>query len=124
MQSTIVTRTIREAIKLLDATHVKYVVVDLEGNEYAKGLEIQQPKSVEPKRKKVAHREYGAIAQYYQPYIKTLKVGEVAVIPLGPFKAEKDVLRNAITAWCVANWGKNSYKSCITDNAVEVLRAA
>lgn len=124
MQSTIVTRTIREAIKLLDATHVKYVIVDLEGNEYAKGLEIQQPKLSEPKRKKATHREHGAVAQHYQPYVNTLKVGEVAVVPLGQFKTEKEVLRGAITSWCVQHWGKNSYKSCITDNAVEILRTA
>ena len=123
MQSTIITKAIREAVKLLDATGVKYAVVDLEGNQFIKGLELR-PAISEPRKKKATHLEYGTISKHYQPYVENLKVGEVAVVPLDKFAKEKEVLRGAIAAWCGQNWGKNSHRSCITDTAVEVLRTA
>jgi hypothetical protein len=123
MQSTIITKAIREAVKLLDATGVQYAVVDFEGNQFIKGLELR-PATPEPTRKKATHRGYGTISKHYQPYVEKLKVGEVAVIPLSQFAKEKEVLRGAIAAWCVQNWGKNSHRTCITATAVEVLRTA
>ena len=121
MQSTIIIKAIREAVKLLDATGVKYAVVDLEGNEFIKGLELR-PVKPEPSRKKV--REYSTFSTYFNPYLANVKVGDVVSVPIGPFVKEKEALRGAITARCSLMWGNNSYKSCITDTAVEVLRTA
>jgi hypothetical protein len=75
-------------------------------------------------RKKKDHREYGAMSSHFKNYITNLKVGEVATVPLGQFAREKEALRGAVSAWCNIHWGLGSYKSCITDKAVEILRVA
>ena len=121
MQSTIVTRTIADAIKLLNATGVKYKIIDHEGKEYGT-LEVAQPKVTI--RKKKVHREYGSMSSHFKTYINNLGVGEVAAVPLGQFAKEKEALRGAVAAWCNTHWGLGSYKSCITDKSVEILRVA
>lgn len=121
MQSAIVTRTINDAIKLLNATGVKYKIVDHDGKEHG-DLDLSQLK--QPTRQKKAHREVGSLASHFKSYVTNLKVGEVASVPLGQFAKEKEALRGAMSAWCNIHWGAGSYKSCITDQAVEILRVA
>lgn len=121
MQSAIVTRTIQDAVKLLNATGVKYKIIDHDGKEYGT-LEVAQPKIQIRKRK--SHREYGSMSSHFKDYIASLKVGDVAAIPLGQFAKEKEALRGAVAAYCNTHWGLGSYKSCITDKYVEILRIA
>ena len=120
MQSAIVTRTIQDAVKLLNATGVKYKIIDHDGKEYG-ALEVAAKPTL---RHKKTHREYGSISNHFKTYIKDLTVGDVASIPLGSFAKEKEALRGAVAAWCNTHWGVGSYKSCVTDKNVEVLRIA
>jgi hypothetical protein len=121
MQSTIIQKTIHEAVKLLKASGAKYIVIDLEGNRYGDGsLELATP-TVKSRRQK---REYGSLIAYYAPYVKDLSVGDVATIPFGPYNNEPEALRSAIAAWCSLNWGTNAHKSCTTKTTVEILRTA
>lgn len=121
MQSSIISKTIREAVKLLKATGAKYVVIDQEGNQFSDGSLSLAPTQT---RSRKSLREYGSLSTYYTPYLRNTKVGEVACIPLGDFAKEPEALRGSASAWCSINWGNNSHKTCITKTAVEILRTA
>jgi len=122
MQSTIITRAIKDAVKILNATGVQYKVIDLEGNEYGNLQVAPPPKPV--LRKAKSHRQYGELQKHFRSYVENLAVGQVASVPLAKYKTERQALRAAAAAWCSINWGNESYKTCITDNAVEILRLA
>jgi hypothetical protein len=111
----IVKRTIAQAIKLLDASGAKYKIIDQDGNEFGELVVSQQKKS-----SRTYALKPGTMFRYYHPLIKNMKVGDVVVIAHGEFEPKS--LQGAITGWATANWGKGSYKTCIVDSNIEILR--
>ena len=109
----IVKRTIAQAIKLLDATGVKYKVIDKDGNEFGE-LVVSETKKT--------NRLYprGAMFRYYHPLIKDMKIGDVVAIESGEFTTKS--LQGAITSWATATWGKGSYTTCVVGSSVQILR--
>ena len=49
-----------------------------------------------------------------------MKVGDVAVLPFGQFDGGD--LQSNVTSQANHKWGRGSYKTCITGDAVEILR--
>jgi hypothetical protein len=112
----VIKRTILQAIKLLDAAGCKYKIIDSYGNEY--GVLVVAPTKKPINRK----HAYGAMTNYFTPLIKNLAVGEVICISPGEFTA-KD-LQGAISGWASANWGNGNYRTCVSNNEVQILRCA
>jgi hypothetical protein len=109
----IVKRTIAQAIKLLDATGVKYKVIDKDGNEFG-DLVVSKTKktnSLYPR---------GTMFRYYHPLIKDMKIGDVVAIESGEFTTKS--LQGAITSWATATWGKGSYTTAVVGSSVQILR--
>jgi hypothetical protein len=113
----IVKRTIQQAIKLLDASGAKYKIIDQDGNEFGT-LTASIPKKT---NKNYAHPP-GTMFRYYHPLVKNMQVGDVVVIDSGEFTPKS--LQGALTGWATAQWGKGSYKTCIIESNIEILRCA
>ena len=113
----IVKRTVAQAIKLLDASGVKYKIIDQDGNEFG-DLVVVEPK----KTNKIYKHPPGTMYRFYYPLIKDMKVGDVVAIK--NFDFEPRALQGAITAWATEHWGKGSYKTCVVGPDVEILRCS
>jgi hypothetical protein len=111
----IVKRTIQQAIKLLDASGVKYKIIDQDGNEFGT-LTTSSPKKT---NKNYVHPP-GTMFRYYHPLVKNMQVGDVVVIESGEFTTKS--LQGAITSWATATWGKGSYTTCVVGSSVQILR--
>lgn len=114
-QPEIITRSISTAVKLLTVAGAQFKIITPDGTEYGE-LEVK-----EIRRRKFTHTyPPGTLQALYSPYINDLQPGQVAQIPYGDFP--KEDLRSAVTAYCSYKWGNGSYRSCITDQHVEILR--
>jgi hypothetical protein len=111
----IISKTIDQAIKMLDSAGCKYKIIALDGTQYGM-LEVVEPKK---SGKKFVYPP-GTMHKHYRPYVKDLKVGEVGAIPSGEFDLRS--LQSAISGWASSNWGNRSYKTCISNNEVQILR--
>jgi hypothetical protein len=111
-------KTIEQAIRLLNATGCKYKVIATDGQEFGE-LEIVRA----PAKKKKQFGKlypYGAMHKHYHPYLASLQVGDVACVPITPFDANS--LQSSITGWASKHWGPKTYKTCVSNNEVQVLR--
>ena len=113
--NTVKALAIDQALKLLNASGCKYFVVDEEGKTYG---EIP----VLPKQKNDRKYKPGEMLNYYKPFVINAKVGDVVVIPYGNF--DQRSLSGAVTAYLSNTWGKKSYKSYMTNSAIEILRCS
>jgi len=107
---------LQAAIKQLSILPVKFAVIDDEGNKYGM-LEVAVENT--RKRKKSVHLR-GAITSYAMPFIKDLKVGDVAVVPYGDWN--KKSLNSGLTACASRIWGNGSYISCSAKDHIELMR--
>jgi hypothetical protein len=113
---------LKDAIKLLDALKVQYAILDLEGNQHG-SLEIKRIKRVPIKsRRSPRNYEFGALANYLRPYITALQIGDMAVIPSGPF-ALPHIARSS-SSMAHHLWGKGNSKHTLVreKNSVELMR--
>jgi hypothetical protein len=95
-----------------------YVVIDKDGADYTYGdaLKKGQPK----KGNKYGH--YGALREYYGPWLKDLAPGDTVEIPAKDFDLVD--IQSGVCSKAVTEWGPGS---CITSmnrtkNVLEVLR--
>lgn len=113
-------KTLFNALKLLDALPVEYIVVRADGEFHKRGaLSLA---TAEPK-KRVFKYPFGEVAKYVDQFLAGIQVGDVAVIPVGPY--DLDTIRASATARASKQWGNGSYNS-MTNAAgdYEILRVA
>ena len=107
---------LQTAIRQLSILPVKFAIIDDAGNQYG-DLEITVEKI--RKRKKSAYPK-GSITAYVMPFIKDLKVGDVAVVPFGDWN--KKSLSSGLTACASRVWGNGSYTSYTAKEHIELMR--
>ena len=112
--------TLNKALTMLKAVGVKYHIVTDE-HIVLTNHDFRFAPTNEPKRAK-SEFPRGDVLNHYLPYIKDLKVAEVAVIPDGGYGLER--VRGGVCSWFSRNVGNSKVVSTINkkDNTVEVLR--
>jgi hypothetical protein len=107
---------LQTAIRQLSILPVKFAVIDEDGNKYG---DLQITVDTGRKRKKFLYPK-GAITVYVMPYIKDLKVGDVAVVPFKDWA--KKSLQSGLTACASRLWGNESYTSYTAKEHIEIMR--
>ena len=105
---------ILKAIQILKNMNCQYVVITADGRQFG---EILPTKKV-IKRTPLYPR--GTFINHYGSILEKCQVGQTVEIPIGEF--EPEMLRARVCAWATTRWGKDTYKSRITNNRVFILR--
>lgn len=108
-------KALQNVLNILSALKCEYKIITLDGQEHGE-LVVVPAKS---KRGK-ARRPAGTFSNYIRPFLEPMKVGDVAVLPFGQFDGGD--LQSNVTSQANHKWGRGSYKTCITGDAVEILR--
>jgi hypothetical protein len=117
----VVLNAIKEATNKLVVTGCSFKVILPNGEE-----QIHDPHNLlNPVKKitrKVKDRPYGSLLAHYKPFVDSMNVGDVVVVPRNEFTFQE--LQSAITAWCGHKWGNGSVTTSKNkdDDTVEVLR--
>ena len=121
----IITKTAKDAARLLNAIRAQYIIVLPTGEQIIEGdLQLHVPDAT-PKRKKRApsRNPLGFLRGHIMPYLKPMKVGDVVVIPVPNNSDVKEIQGSAASISNVL-WGRGNYKTMrnATTGNVEVLR--
>ena len=123
----IITKTARDAARLLNAIRAQYIIVLPTGEQIIQGdLKLHVPDATPPKKVRAQSRHpHGFLNQHIMPYLKDMKVGDVAVIPV-PKTADMDEIQGSGASIAAKLWGNGSYKTMRNANTgnLEVLRMA
>lgn len=107
--------------KLLSTMGCKYAIIDQDNTKHG-DLEIVSAKH----RRSPSEFPHGEMSRHIRNYMDydNFTVGEVAIIPIEKFPAER--IRSATCAKLSTVWGKDTYHSMInvSKNQIEVLRIA
>ena len=112
--------TVEQTLKKLQASGCAYRVMLSDGTTFTHKEEILDGK----KRTRTGlPYKYGDVKAHYEPYIKDLEVGEVALIPTTDNLA-LDVIQGSLTAHLSQRWGKGTYTTFGNKDTgcVELLR--
>ena len=114
--SQIKAKALEQAIKILDALKLSYLIIDENGNKHG-SLE-----AVEQRKRAPSEFPRGEVRGYILPFIKDMKVGDIAQVNAGKYGVER--IRANMTSWMIEKYGKGS---CTTSanhetNTVEILR--
>jgi hypothetical protein len=112
MAGEIKTKTLQQAMKMLDALKVQYKIIDEDGNVYDKLIEKKQKSSI-PR---------GDRRSYVLKFIENMDIGDVVEFPAGPYKIEE--LRSNAISWFNGTHGTGSCTSTVNKekNTCEILR--
>lgn len=112
MAGEIKTKTLNQAIKMLDALKVQYKIIDGDGNVYDKLIE-KKAKSGLPRGERRA---------YVLQFIENMDIGDVVEFPAGPYNIEE--LRSNAISWFNGMYGVGSCTSSVDKekNTCEILR--
>lgn len=111
---------LNKALAMLKGAGAKYIIVLPDGTEHVLGdLKLAAP---EPVRKRHQVVPMGTYKKIYEPHLKDLQVGEVALVPTEGVDGK--ALQSACTAWCNGQWGIGACMSHRTEHHVEVMRIA
>lgn len=115
----VVRRTLSSALRLLNTCGVQYKVITPWGEQF--GTLPVAAETKDTKRRK-APRKYalGELRSLYGQAVATLKVGEVAQVPFSGYPPND--LRGQMAAYAHGLWNKDSYRTCITETHVELMR--
>ena len=105
---------IEKAIRLLSASGATYHVKTAD-QEWGAPI-----KAVTSKRTR--KYPYGSLTNHFAPFLKDVKVGELALVPYGKFDMES--VRGALCGHLSHRWGNGSYLIHKTPANIEVLRLA
>jgi hypothetical protein len=123
----IITKTAKDAARLLNAIRAQYIIVLPTGEQIIQGdLKLHVPDATPPKKVRAQSRHpHGFLNQHIMPYLKDMKVGDVAVIPV-PKTADMDEIQGSGASIAAKLWGNGSYKTMRNANTgnLEVLRMA
>ena len=121
----IITKTAKDAARLLNAIRAQYIIVLPTGEQIIQGdLKLHVP-DAKPQRKVRAQSRHphGFLNQHILPYLKDMKIGDVAVIPV-PSGADMNEIQGSGASIAAKLWGNGSYKTMRNDSTgnLEVLR--
>ena len=123
----IILKTAKDAARLLNAIRAQYIIVLPTGEQIIQGdLKLHVPDAEPAKRPKRPPRHpHGFLNQHILPYLKDLKVGDVAVVPV-PNGANMDEIQGSGASISSKLWGNGNYKTMrnATTGCLEVLRMA
>lgn len=114
---------LQRALAMLNAAGCAYCVVEADGTKHGT-LEVAAVKK--PVRVKGLF-PYGALRNYYLPFVEKMEVGGAVTIPYATFGSTPDsrsALRGAISSWCSANWGNQTYLTHMAKDGVELVRVS
>ena len=121
----IITKTARDAARLLNAIRAQYIIVLPTGEQIIQGdLKLHVPDETPPKKKRAQSRNpVGYLRGHIMPYLKPMKVGDVAVIPV-PVNSDVKEIQGSAASMSNVLWGKGNYKTMRNNDTgnVEVLR--
>ena len=121
----IITKTARDATRLLNIIRAQYIIVLPTGEQIIQGdLKLHVPDAKPTKKPRAVSRHpRGFLNNHIAPHLEPLKVGDVAVIPLPADVSMKELQGSGAS---IANvlWGNGSYKTMRNDKTgcLEVLR--
>ena len=121
----IITKTAKDAARLLNAIRAQYIIVLPTGEQIIQGdLKLHVPDATPERKKRAPSRNpLGFLRGHIMPYLTPLNVGDVAVIPVPNTSSMKEIQGSAAS---IANvlWGKGNYKTMrnMETGNIEVLR--
>lgn len=110
-----------KAIALLNASGVKYALIDHNGVKHGE-LEIIENKQ---RKKTVTEYPFGSFSSHFLKYVSTIKPGESVVIPYGQFGVDEESrgrLRRAVAGWSSKHWGNGNHITHANGEGVQLLR--
>jgi hypothetical protein len=123
----IILKTAKDAARLLNAIRAQYIIVLPTGEQIIQGdLKLHVPDATPTKKPRAQSRHpHGFLNQHIMPYLKDMKVGDVAVVPV-PKTADMDEIQGSSASIAAKLWGNGSYKTMRNANTgnLEVLRMA
>lgn len=113
---------LRKTITMLNATGVKYALVDFDGVKHGT---LDLAPIPEPRQRQRSITPHGSVLAYALPFIKDMVPGDVAVIPATDVFTTLR-LQSTVSGWSVRVWGEGTATSHQnqTNNTLEVLRIA
>ena len=123
----IILKTAKDASRLLNAIRAQYIIVLPTGEQIIQGdLKLHVPDATPAKKPRAQSRHpHGFLNQHITPYLKDMKVGDVAVVPV-PKTADMDEIQGSSASIAAKLWGNGNYKTMRNANtgSLEVLRMA
>lgn len=123
----IITKTAKDAARLLNAIRAQYIIVLPTGEQIIEGdLKLHVPDATPAKKPRAQPRHpHGFLNNHILPYLKDMKVGDVAVVPV-PKTADMDEIQGSGASIAAKLWGNGNYKTMRNANTgnLEVLRMA
>jgi len=121
----IITKTAKDAARLLNAIRAQYIIVLPTGEQIIQGDLKLHVADAKPQRKVRAQprHPHGFLNNHILPFLQHLKVGDVAVIPV-PSGADMNEIQGSSASIAAKLWGNGSYKTMRNANTgnLEVLR--
>jgi hypothetical protein len=92
----IILKTAKDAARLLNAIRAQYIIVLPTGEQIIQGdLKLHVPDATPVKKPRAQSRHpHGFLNQHILPYIKSMKVGDVATVPV-PNGADMDEIQGS-----------------------------
>jgi hypothetical protein len=113
--------TLVKAIKLLNSIGVEYAI--LAGEEKHGTLEVVDKNIKKHGERNFSHKYgRGTLVTYVKPYIENLKVGEVAVIPIGDYEIDAIAATSATYAHKIFGTGGHTGRKDKENNVYEIMR--
>ena len=123
----IITKTAKDAARLLNAIRAQYIIVLPTGEQIIQGdLKLHVPDATPPKKARAQSRHpHGFLNNHILPFLQNLQVGDVAVVPV-PKGADMDEIQGSGASLSAKLWGNGNYKTMRNANTgnLEVLRMA
>jgi hypothetical protein len=112
-------KLLQRCIRDLEALGCTFAIIDLDGAKHGT-LEVVDPKA----RKAKSEFEYGSVTKYIEPFVKDLKIGEIAEIPVNEFGHAR--LQSVSGSWFYRVHGAGSQTSTHNKekNTIELMRLA
>lgn len=121
----IITKTAKDATRLLNIIRAQYIIVLPTGEQIIEGdLKLHVPDATPQRKKRAQSRNpLGFLRGHIMPHLKSLNVGDVAVIPVPSNSTIKEIQGSAASISNVL-WGKGNYKTMrnVETGNCEVLR--
>lgn len=113
---------LQRALTMLQAAGCTYCVVEADGTKHGT-LEVAAAPSAAKRAPGPFPR--GAMRDHYLPYLTAVEVGGNTFIPYGNFATTpegKSALRGAVSSWCSAKWGNQTYLTHMAETGIELVR--
>ena len=103
-------------ISMLNACKVQFAIVDSSGTKHG-NLAVIEKKSRRPLK-----YPFGALTNFFTPYIQHLRADESAEVPCKDYDIES--MRSSIAAWTSKHWGNGSCSTIVDKktNTIFVFR--